>query len=96
MDRYGAVSKETVLEMALGALKLMKSDYSAAVSGIAGPSGGSNEKPVGTVFASIASRDSEPYVWKMCFKGNRDVIIQSTINNVLCSLLMKVKEKYGR
>lgn len=50
LEKYGAVSKETVIEMARGVKSLMKTDYAIAVSGIAGPEGGTPEKPVGTVW----------------------------------------------
>ena len=56
LKRHGAVSEETVLEMARGALKRSGADWALSVSGIAGPSGGSKEKPVGTVCFGIASR----------------------------------------
>ncbi len=55
--KYGAVSNQVVEEMATGILKLMKSDYSIAVSGIAGPNGGTKEKPVGTIHIAIASKN---------------------------------------
>jgi nicotinamide-nucleotide amidase len=51
---HGAVSRETVMEMARGALRHSKADLSVAVSGIAGPGGGSDDKPVGTVWLSWA------------------------------------------
>ncbi len=54
--QFGAVSEETVKEMALGALKAFNSDYSIACSGIAGPDGGTLEKPVGTVWVAIANK----------------------------------------
>lgn len=53
--KYGAVSKQTVEEMAKGALKAVNTDYSIAVSGIAGPDGGTIEKPVGTVWIAVAN-----------------------------------------
>ncbi len=55
--RYGAVSRETVLEMAEGILRKTGSDYAIATSGIMGPGGGTNEKPVGTVWIAVASKD---------------------------------------
>ncbi|HFU76793.1 MAG TPA: CinA family protein, partial [Arcobacter sp.] len=50
---HGAVSKECVEEMLTGILKMASADYAIAVSGIAGPTGGTNEKPVGTVYIGI-------------------------------------------
>jgi nicotinamide-nucleotide amidase len=55
LDKYGAVSQEVVTEMATGALKLLKTDYIIAVSGIMGPDGGTPEKPVGTVWVAAGS-----------------------------------------
>jgi len=57
LKRYGAVSMETVSEMANAMLKYYKTDYSIATSGIAGPGGGTEEKPVGTVWIAIADRN---------------------------------------
>lgn len=57
LDQYGAVSEETAREMAIGAQATFKSDYAIAVTGIAGPSGGSDEKPLGTVWIAVASED---------------------------------------
>lgn len=61
IEEHGAVSEEVVRAMAEGCLRVSKADHAIAVSGIAGPSGGSEEKPVGTVYIGIASRDKTTY-----------------------------------
>ena len=57
LEAHGAVSEETVKEMAQGAILQFDTDYSIAVSGIAGPGGGTPEKPVGTVWIAVANRE---------------------------------------
>ena len=54
LAKYGAVSEETVMEMANGAKNIMKTNYAIAISGIMGPAGGTEEKPVGTVWIAVA------------------------------------------
>jgi len=55
LDNFGAVSEECVKEMLAGCLRQLKCDYGVAVSGIAGPDGGTNEKPVGSVWLAFGS-----------------------------------------
>lgn len=70
IERYGAVSSECVAAMAEGVRILTGSDFSVATSGIAGPGGGSEEKPVGTVWIGISSQNSTETM-KLQFKGDR-------------------------
>lgn len=64
LDKYGAVSEQVVKEMALGVIKNLNVDYSIAVSGIAGPNGGTEEKPVGTTWIAVANNNSvEAYLF---------------------------------
>jgi nicotinamide-nucleotide amidase len=78
LDLYGAVSQQTVEEMAEGGRTVLGSDYAIAVSGIAGPDGGSEEKPVGTVWIAVASA-GKTISKQFSFGNNRDRTIQMTI-----------------
>lgn len=70
LEQYGAVSSECVAEMAEGVRRITGSDYSVATSGIAGPDGGTEDKPAGTVWIGVSSqKGTETY--RMCFKGDR-------------------------
>lgn len=70
LAEYGAVSKETAIEMAKGVKKLANSCLGLAITGIAGPEGGSNEKPVGLVYISLAT-DNDLIVKELKFVGDR-------------------------
>ncbi len=73
LDSYGAVSRETVLEMARGARTTLNADIGLSISGIAGPDGGTDDKPVGTVWFGISDEnmdDAEVYL----FSGDRQKI----------------------
>ena len=78
---FGAVSKECVKEMCFGVQKLMESDIAVAVSGIAGPTGGSKEKPVGLVFIAVLYHD-KIVIEKNIFSGSRIEVQQKTKNRV--------------
>lgn len=71
LDTVGAVSDEVVRAMAEGCLERSRADYAIAVSGIAGPGGGSVEKPVGTVYVALASRGSETHSGRHYFPIDR-------------------------
>lgn len=69
LDVNGAVSKETAEEMVIGAMKRTGSDLSLSVTGIAGPEGGTIEKPIGTVFISVLFKDSVPRTEHHFYQG---------------------------
>lgn len=71
---FGAVSEETALEMARGALARFGADVAVATTGIAGPDGGSPEKPVGLVWFALAESGGRAKAWKFDFRGDREAI----------------------
>ena len=77
LDKYGAVSSKTASEMAKGAAMLMKSDVAVAVTGIAGPDGGTVEKPVGLVYIACSVK-GELTVKEYHFSGTRSQIREAT------------------
>lgn len=79
---YGAVSKETANEMAYGLMN-GNVDVGIATTGIAGPSGGTEEKPVGLVYIGVAIKANDPVVNKFLFKGDRQKIRESATNMAL-------------
>ncbi|MDD5577854.1 MAG: CinA family protein [Methylobacter sp.] len=79
LEKYGAVSAETAKEMVAGALAHSEADIAIAVTGIAGPDGGTPQKPVGTVFIAWAWKNGHDKVEKMQFSGNRHRIREQTI-----------------
>jgi nicotinamide-nucleotide amidase len=82
LDRYGSVSYQAAREMATGVRERFKSNIGLSVTGIAGPDGGSIEKPVGTVFMGI-SFEKESCSIKYLFRGNRSEIKQQTAETSL-------------
>jgi len=94
LKTYGAVSAQTVYSMLVGAMNLMKSDMAIAVSGIAGPTGGSKEKPVGTVYVGAKSKGSEAYIEKLSLKGDRIYIQKQAMFWGLKLLLLSDKKTF--
>ncbi|MCP4157932.1 MAG: competence/damage-inducible protein A [bacterium] len=82
LDKHGAVSKETAKEMADGIRNLTGSDIAIAITGIAGPGGGSKGKPVGLVFMHLSS-DSMNHGLYQIFPGSRDIVKKRTVNHCL-------------
>lgn len=92
LAEFGAVSKEVVTEMALGVQKLFQTDYAIATSGIAGPEGGTIEKPVGTIWIALALPDGSVRVKNYLLGKNRERNIRITAltaMNQLRKLILK-------
>ncbi|MEA3383961.1 MAG: CinA family protein [Campylobacterota bacterium] len=74
MIQYGAVSKQTVKEMCEGVLRKFDSSYAIAISGVAGPTGGTIDKPVGTVVIGVMSKKGDENIQIYKFDGNREEV----------------------
>lgn len=84
LERHGAVSEETALEMAAGALKNSRAGIALSVTGIAGPDGGSAEKPVGLVWFGVAVEGRAPFAARRVFDNRgRDFIRRETVRTAL-------------
>lgn len=88
LEQYGAVSAETATEMAAGALTHSDADVAVAVTGIAGPDGGTPEKPVGTVFIAWTDKNGEAKVVKKKLSGNRQLIRAQTVRSAIEGLIL--------
>ncbi len=91
LDKFGAVSEQTVVEMIQGALRELNADYAIATSGIMGPTGGSDEKPVGTVWIAVGSRE-RVRASKHFFRFDRKRNIDLTAHSALTMLYRLVSE----
>jgi nicotinamide-nucleotide amidase len=88
LETHGAVSEAVVREMAQGALRISGADLAVAVSGIAGPDGGSPAKPVGTVWFALAARSGlEPLSGVQHFAGDREAVRRRTVAHALQQVL---------
>jgi len=85
--RHGAVSQEVAKAMALGALKNSDADISISVTGIAGPGGGTPEKPVGLVYMAVAQGDKCVLLVECNFKGNRSQIRRRAVDQAIYILM---------
>ena len=85
LNFYGAVSGQTVSEMASGAITASEdeADFAVAVSGIAGPDGGTVEKPVGLVFICVLKKGEVGQVTRYVFDGDRQSVRTQTVENAL-------------
>lgn len=88
---HGAVSAETAAEMVTGALRHSRADIAVAVTGIAGPGGGSFEKPVGTVYIGYALRGGPPVTTRHIFDGDRESVRRQTVQAALQYILTAIE-----
>ncbi|RUO27096.1 damage-inducible protein CinA [Aliidiomarina minuta] len=86
LEKEGAVSELTAIAMARGALPLLNVDYALAITGIAGPGGGSPQKPVGTVCFAWSGSDSLQYSECCLFTGDRREIREQSVIHALSKL----------
>ncbi|MDO5562902.1 MAG: CinA family protein [Synergistaceae bacterium] len=82
LERYGAVSSECAEQMAVGSRRIYGSDIAMSVTGIAGPDGGSAEKPVGTVWFGFSDKDGAA-TFMRAFKGGRKEIREASVKQIL-------------
>ena len=90
LEQYGAVSEETAREMAEGVREASGADIGVSVTGIAGPDGGTEEKPVGTVYYALATKDhtvSRKTIWNT---GNR----RSNRNYAVLNMLDMIRREF--
>ena len=87
---FGAVSEQVAGKMAEGALNNSPVQLTAAVTGIAGPDGGSPDKPVGTVYIASACSDRETLNKMFLFEGDRDKVRLDTVKEALIMMLLQV------
>jgi len=83
LERHGAVSGQVVAEMVSGALANSSAQVGVAVSGIAGPDGGSEDKPVGTVFFAWKLGGDDPLVQRLQFAGDREEVRHQSVRVAL-------------
>lgn len=83
---FGAVSEQVAAEMVIGALLNSQADLAVSVTGIAGPTGGTPEKPVGLVFIGTALKASPPHVTRYQFEGDRTAVRRQSVEAALHQL----------
>ena len=92
LAEHGAVSQPVAVAMAEGALRNSRADWAVAITGIAGPSGGSTEKPVGTVCFAWACRDGRVATGTCHFAGNREGVRAQSVAHALAGLIEQLRQ----
>lgn len=90
-DSVGAVSQECALAMVAGLMQNTPADWGAAVTGVAGPGGGSPDKPVGTVWLAWVRRGHPPQARRELFAGDRIAIREQTAHLALAGLVDRIR-----
>jgi nicotinamide-nucleotide amidase len=93
IDLHGAVSAEVAQHMARGLLAHAPVDWALAVTGVAGPTGGSDDKPVGTVWLALAHQGEPVAVWQELFTGDRHEVRIATLRAGLLALCEALEDK---
>jgi len=93
LEKHGAVSEEVVLEMVQGALVHSHAQVAVAVSGVAGPSGGTPEKPVGTVCLAWGAKGAAPGAETVRFPGDREAVRRRSVEHALKGVLALLAEQ---
>lgn len=86
LDQYGAVSENVAEQMALGVLQNSTAELAGAITGIAGPTGGSATKPTGTVYIAVADRHRDPQVAHHLFDGDRQAVREQAVHATITQL----------
>ena len=90
LQEAGAVSRSVALQMAEGARRRAGVDITVAVTGIAGPDGGTLDKPVGTVWFAWSRKDYAADAEAVCFRGDRDAVRRQTVAHALRGLIERM------
>ncbi len=90
LDKYGAVSESVVIEMVQGALKNSQADIAISISGVAGPGGGTKEKPVGMVCFGWMLKDGVAKAATVIFEGDRDSVRAQAVDYSLEGIIKKI------
>lgn len=91
IERYGAVSEEVAVLMAEAAQRIAGTTFGLSTTGIAGPTGGSTKKPLGTIFMALAEENKETKVWKEFFPSERVTFKTVATEALLQKLLERLK-----
>lgn len=94
LKEYGAVSEQTAKEMAVGVLKKSGADIGVGITGIAGPSGGTDKKPVGLVYVGLADSKGNVIFRELHLSGSRERIRRTSVKNALNMVRLHIKEKF--